>query len=68
VSKLSKTEHFDRLLDEPSQFPTNLRVERSGSRQSLVDYWVEEAVKAFEGYRSTLEMLDAFRYELTRNA
>jgi hypothetical protein len=26
-------------------------------------YLVAEAVKAFEGRRNTLEMLDAFRYE-----
>jgi hypothetical protein len=32
----------------------------------LADYWVAEAVKAFGGYRNTLEMLDAFRYEITR--
>ena len=29
---------------------------------------VAEAVKAFEGNRSTLEMLDAVRYEITQNA
>ena len=34
----------------------------------FVDYWVAEAVKAFEGHRSAFEMLDAFRYEITRNA
>jgi hypothetical protein len=31
-------------------------------------YWVAEAVKAFGGDRRTLEMLDAFRYEISRNA
>jgi hypothetical protein len=30
-----------------------------------VDYWVAEAVKAFESYRSTLEMLSEFRYEMS---
>jgi hypothetical protein len=29
---------------------------------------VAEAVKAFEGYGNVLEMLDAFRYEITGNA
>jgi hypothetical protein len=29
---------------------------------------IQKAVKAFEGHRSTAEMLDAFRYEVTRNA
>ncbi|MDX1929352.1 MAG: hypothetical protein SFV81_22690 [Pirellulaceae bacterium] len=40
----------------------------SGSRQGRVDYWVAEAVKAFESHRSTLEMRDAFRYETLINS
>jgi hypothetical protein len=40
----------------------------SGMRQGLADYKVAEAVKAFEGRGSILEMLDAFRYEINRNA
>ncbi len=43
------------------------RYEISEILEGAVDYWVAEAVKAFEGNRRTLEMLDAFRYEIIRN-